>query len=223
MTHVMVFVPEHPGYGILPETMQSLMALRWPGPKTLVLFRGANSHWFVNVNTARNYETARQLFLDSDCDVLVTIEADMIVPPDALHHLTQTEGDVVYGLYCWRYNAHWNVQQRLNPNGGWSWSANPAEAKRAWSAVEFDVAGAGQGCTLFRRNVLEHVPFRLFEGDEGTFAQDWPFAWDCQQQGFLQRGTARVVCGHIDLENNRVLWPDVRNPLNYREEIYNGH
>lgn len=215
-----VYVPEHPNYGVLPETRDSLSRLEWDDAMELVFSRGRNTHFFPNINTCNTYERARQMMLGGDYDAMLTVEADMIIPPDAARLLSQVDGDVIYGLYCWRYNQHWNAQQRLDPFGGWSYSAWPPDAKAVWGKGAFPVAGAGQGCTFYHRRVLEKVPFRLFDGDEGTFAQDWPFAWDCQTLGFKQMATTDVVCGHVDLGENAVYWPDITQPTAFRQETY---
>jgi len=40
--------------------------------------------------------------LDQGFDALLTIEHDMVIPPDALLKLLDTKADVVYGLYVFR-------------------------------------------------------------------------------------------------------------------------
>jgi len=53
-------------------------------------------------NTLHQYQLARDIVLDQGFDALLTIEHDMVIPPDALLKLLDTKADVVYGLYVFR-------------------------------------------------------------------------------------------------------------------------
>jgi hypothetical protein len=84
-----------------------------------------------------------------------------------------------------------------------SLSLYPRELKAAQEQGWCEVSGAGFGCLLIKRGVLERVPFR----DAGN-APDLPFAQDCVRQKIKQIGRTDVVCGHIETdENNVTLWP----------------
>jgi hypothetical protein len=62
----------------------------------------------------------------------------------------------------------------------------------------------GWGCTLIRREVLEHIAIgNNGDGDAG----DLTFARDCMQHGYRLLARFDVECGHI-LPNGKVLWPN---------------
>ena len=90
-------------------------------------------------------------------------------------------------------------QVRGSQGKGETWQ----EREAMWGKV-VDTAGVGLGCTLIRRDVLEAIPFRV---KDEWIANDWYFAIDAREKGFIQRHDCSVVCGHID--GYRTLWPDV--------------
>ena len=69
-------------------------------------------------NIAHNYNKARKWVLENDYDALFTVEADMIVPPDALEKLLAVDADVAYGLYCFKNTSTWSAWSQLSLDGG---------------------------------------------------------------------------------------------------------
>ena len=51
-------------------------------------------------NIAHNYNKARDLVMSNGYDALMTVEADMVIPTNALSKMIKHDADVVYGLYC---------------------------------------------------------------------------------------------------------------------------
>ena len=169
-------------------------------------------------NIAHNYQKARRFVLDNGYDYLFTVEADMIIPPDALTRLLACESDVAYGLYCFKNTSSWSAWIQLDMDGGRSLRKEPAIAKAMWGKV-IDVAGVGLGCTLISRNVLEVLDFRV-DDTRPSLHNDWCFAYDCQQEGFRQVCDLGCVCGHISLKPSpRVIWPDPDMPRMYRNDF----
>jgi GT2 family glycosyltransferase len=172
-------------------------------------------------NIAHNYNKARRFVLDNGYDYLFTVEADMVIPPDALDKLLAVcEGgaDVAYGLYCFRNTSTWSAWTILTMEYGRSIRKDPEQAKAAWGKV-IDVAGVGTGCTLIKREVLEQIEFRTDEMHPDVH-HDWVFAYDLQQKGFVQRCDLSVVCGHISMTPfPRILWPDPDAPRMYRNDF----
>lgn len=159
-----------------------------------------------NRDIAAKYNQARVMTLEGGYDALMTIEADMIPPENALQRLDRVEADIVYGLYVSRHGKHpWlsmmNVTEQVRGSVGMgeTWQERGA----MWGKV-VDTAGVGLGCTLIRRDVLEAIPFRV---RDQWIANDWYFAIDAREMGFSQKHDCSVVCGHID--GYRTLWPDV--------------
>jgi hypothetical protein len=152
------------------------------------------------------------------------------VPPHAIQSLVDAGADIAYGLYVWRHNLRrWSAYTELDLFGGYSLSLFHERARGAWGQV-VDVAGLGMGCTLIRRNVLEALPFRLYEGEaddwvvkeygdrvrflggdphrpqKNMFCDDWMLALDAAHHGFTQRAHLGVACGHV-AEEGWTLWP----------------
>lgn len=163
------------------------------------------------------HNEARRMVLDGDYDALFLVEADMVIPPDALSKLAALNVPVVYSLYVTRHEPHrWLALTRLTPDDCEFVSDDPDYARRWFGDGKqaIETQGAGMGCTLIRRDVLETLAFRL--DHFCVNADDWAFALDCIAYGILQVTHCGVVCGHID--GSRVLWPDVNAPRLVRKE-----
>lgn len=171
-------------------------------------------------NVLAKYEFARRLALAMDYEVLLTVEADVIVPPDTLERLLAVDADVAYGLYCSRYGRHqWLAYTMLAADRGRSLSDDHELARAVWGQV-FPTVGVGMGCTLIHRRVLEAVPFRLDPGSD-MLANDWYFALDLQEKGFRQAHDLGVVCGHVcGPPSAKIVWPDPAAPWGYRYEFF---
>lgn len=185
--------------------------------------KGDNPYFDSNgrYNICHNYQKARRWVLDNDYDYLFTVEADMIIPPDALTKLLAVDTDVAYGLYCFKNTSTWSAWTELDMEHGRSIRKDPELAKGFWGKV-IEVAGVGMGCTLIRRNVLEALDFRVDDFNPDVH-NDWVFAYDLQQKGFTQKCDLSVVCGHISMTPlPRVIYPDPEAPRLYRNEFING-
>ena len=239
---LLAFTPLHPDYGIHGAALDGILRLVRPkGVELHMLFVDGDNDDKPFVNIVKKHNYARQIVLDNDYDYMLSIEADMIVPPDTILRLLQADADIAYGLYVWRqHNKRWSAYKDINLWGGHSISFNHGgqDAKDAWGKV-IDVAGLGMGCTLISRKVLKRLPFRLHDGSDswiqdeyaGQFktlgidpkrkhlemvCDDWLLAMDAQHYGFTQRAHCGVVCGHID--GDGVLWPDPYADMLYRVE-----
>ena len=244
---VLAFTPFHPAYGVRPRTWQSIrQAIQaYEGQVDWVAMSGDNPHAVAYDNVARQQNKARRLALDGGYDALLSIEADMIIPPDTISALIEANADIAYGLYVWRHRVQrWSAYTDLNLFGGKSIAFWQDKAQDAWGDI-IDVAGLGMGCTLIRTDVLKHLRFRLYEGRRDDWevqaykpqlefmganpykprksmvCTDWMMAMDAAHFGYSQRCNTRVVCGHIDTDGG-VLWPDPDAPELYRRDCDNA-
>lgn len=201
--NVLICTPFGPApHRIHPLTQQSIDALGCASVKLETNGKVANRY----VDLCDKYNQARKLVLNGGYDAMLHIDADMVVPVDTLDRLIAVDTDVAYGLYVMRTNpSHWLCWVNGEPL---------SDHKTAWGRV-VKSTGAGMGCTLIRRNVLERIEFRT----DGVVAADWNFAQDCWRYGFGQAHDLGCVCGHID--NDKVLWPDVEAPELFRVEKLN--
>lgn len=155
-------------------------------------------------NVVRQYQKAWKMALEGGYDALLTVEHDMIIPPDTIEKLVDTDSPVVYGVYMLRHGTKtlnaWRYEN--NRNMGMSLSLYPKEVAKARKQGWIEVCGVGWGCTLIRRQVLEKISVRENVQDAG----DVGFASDCIRRGFRQIARFDTLCGHIEPDGN-VLWP----------------
>lgn len=228
----LLFTPLHPLYGVLPETLASITAVVQSSPDVHVMLWGSqrqynNPNLDENANNNQDirdkYNIGRAVALSQGFEAMLTIEADMIVPPDTLARLIALDADIALGVYCWRWRpSRWSVYTELNQWGGKSVTFDPAFAVRSWGEP-INAVGTGLGCTLIKRRVLEALPFRLFDSDPrhlGIVASDWALSCDAQQAGYRQRADLGLVCGHVDLSKGVVYWPDPIQPEFYKGVSY---
>lgn len=157
-------------------------------------------------NVLHQYQQARELFLKggqeggheaSPYDMLITIEHDQMLPDtDALQRLIDTPGDVIYAPYLLRHDIK---KINLYRRHGWrdlgeSLSVYPDELAEARTVPIWPVSGAGFGCTLFRRAVLEAISFEA--SDAANFCPDMGFARAALHQRFESVGRMDVPVAH---------------------------
>lgn len=203
------------------HTVQSIFVQQWDGPLDFLFLSGETTDDVYQAVTDK-YNRAREQALSGGYDALFCVEADMLIPPDALAKLVSVGADVAYGLYCWRHDpatGMWSAYPVVGPTKGYSLSHIKDEARACWGRVAI-VNGVGLGCTLIRRRVLEAVPFRHAEGGVTRNIPvhcDWVLSEDCQAHGFTQVMDLSVVCGHIrPTEPRTVVWPDINQDDLYR-------
>ena len=213
---IMVFTPV---YRLEPETVEAVLALEWDGAITWVfqrdnpqeiigdLARSGDARKAGILNHLHQYKRGRETFLQGRYDAMLIVESDMIPPRDALTRLAAVPADVIYGVYRFRASDVINIFE-LYPgtprNIVESLSIHPHLLKRAVKLGVYPCSGAGFGCTLIRRRVLERLELRI---DERNSAHcDTYFSTDVLRAGFRQAAEMRVVCGHKNT-NGEVLWP----------------
>lgn len=205
MPRVLVFTPTHDDL-LEAETVASVEALRFTAGTFDWVVSDENPHPGRDMrNVVHQFQKGRRLALEGGYDAMLSVEHDMIVPSDALDRLWATDAGVVYGCYQLRHKMRSvNLFRYENSRSvGMSLSLYPRDLNLARQQGWIEVSGAGFGCLLFRRQVLEGVPFR----DAGN-APDLPFASDCVRRSIKQIGRTDVVCGHIDkVWANATLWP----------------
>ena len=198
-----------------PETVASVVRQRWDGEMVWEVGR-RNSFPPPDIrNVFEQFRRARERTLAGGYDALLTVEHDMVLPPDAVERLWAVDADVVYGVYLLRHGS--NVVNALEAsqgrNIGMSLTFAPRLLAKAQRADVVEVSGVGFGCTLMRRAVLEHIPFRP-DGEDGQ-APDIPFATDCLRAGVRQMAHFGVQCGHV--EEGKVL--QVAQEINERVRV----
>jgi len=151
-------------------------------------------------NVVAQYQHGREMTLADGYDAMLTVEHDMVIPPDAIEKLNSTDAPVVFGVYVLRHGMKvlnaWQYQG--NNNIGMSLSLYRQELREARARGWAQVSGVGWGCTLIRREVLERLPIRRGDGDAGDLA----FASDCLHLGIRMIARFDVPCDHIEPDGN---------------------
>lgn len=211
---VLTYVPLKPTRPRLhPLTAAAIESLDWPAmPIAYGRNDSATNHY---TDLCDKHDQARDMALYGGYDALFLVEADMVIPPDALRKLATLDVPVAYGLYVRRYPPYeWLALTKLTSDDHEFVSAD-ANYARQWlgdGTQAIETCGVGLGCTLIRRDVLEKLSFRQWRG----MADDWAFALDCCAYGIPQFTHTGVVCGHVS--DDVVLWPAVDEPGLVRKE-----
>jgi hypothetical protein len=159
-----------------------------------------NPYTEKNRNVVAQYQRAFEMARAGGYEALVTVEHDMVLPPDAFEKLMATDAPVVYGVYLLRHGTKTlSAWQYINKtNIGMSLSLYPNELKTAWAQGWLEVSGVGWGCTLIRRNVFETLSVRGDVSDAGDIA----FSTDCLRAGHKMIARFDVPCLHIEPSGN---------------------
>jgi hypothetical protein len=169
-----------------------------------------------HANVLASYRRGRARALKGGFDAMLTAEHDMILPDHALQTLTDTMGDVVYGVYLFRWGTYvLNTFEYINDkNMGESLSLAPRKARAALKKGIVRVSGCGWGCTLLRRSALERIEFPEYWKENPAF--DVAFAQQAVRAGLRLYANFNVLCGHM--KDDELLVP-FENPSDFE---YNG-
>ena len=215
MALVLVYCPTYQtpdGLAIWAETRRSIDQLSFTG-EIIRIISDDNPYPPPDArNVLYQYQKARAIALHELADALLTVEHDIIAPPDALQKLWDTGAPVVYGVYLFRHGppALNTLRYTTGSAPDMPLSRFPDDLARAWADGIANVSGAGFGCTLIRREVLEAIPFR--SGPDHPHP-DLPFAADCIRAGIRQVAHFKVLCGHI-CPDGSILWPEMGKMTN---------
>lgn len=199
----MTFTPY--GNRLEPETVTAVTGLDWSGEITHV-FQHAPQTGNAHEDILYQYKRGRELFLNSDCDYMLVIESDIIPPADTLQKLMELDADCGYGVYVFRKSPVINIFEKYYQgakNQGSSLSLSAQKLRRAIKARRIECTGAGLGCVLIKRHILDLIDFRLAPN---AHCDTW-FNIDVMRGGFSQMADMTVICGH-KREDGLILWPE---------------
>lgn len=206
-----------------PETVASMDAQRFEGVLDWVVSKDNPYPVPDHRNVLAQYRVARERCIRDGYDALLTVEHDMILPQNAVQELANTPGDVVYGVYLFRWGSYvLNAFEFIGDrNIGESLSLHSKKARAAIKAGVVRVSGCGWGCTLLRRSALETIEFP--ETYPENPAYDIRFAQLAIRAGLLMNANLRVLCGHkqrvatvrntqrTDVAREEIIWPFVHD------------
>jgi hypothetical protein len=230
MTRIMVFTPtwidERTGEdAIAAECTDALMSQALGDDFDFDWHVTTDNPWPIGDyrNVLHQYRAAREYFLRSSAhwDALLTLEHDNILPdPGALQRMLDTSGDVVYAPYMLRHNLRvlnvFRFPGSHPPAVKDSLSYYQTELTQARQAVVWRVSGAGFGCTLIRRHVLEAIEFEEPGGRDTNWCPDLRFVEACRKKNIECVARFDVLVDHLDRETGEQLTPWTRKELRSR-------
>ena len=137
----------------------------------------------------------RKKVLEGCYDYFLSLEQDVIPPPDIIERLLRANKKIVTGVYYTRYMVQ----------------GKPKYLPLIWQQVESDkmrfmeeselnkgvqpIYACGLGCILIHKSVLEKIKFR-YEEDKVTF-DDMFFCKDARDNGFELFADTSLKCQHL--------------------------
>lgn len=199
MSRVLLFCPT---VKLNHATFDAINGLRFDGTLDR-MFTHDNPHGELNgQNIIHNYRKAERIVKAEDYDYLLTVEDDIIVPPDALEKMIAVDADIVYGVYCFRKGAPLiNISKPGDLMESYGLPGNLKEWQALYGQI-IPCGGLGFGCTLIKRSVFDVLSLHSDSGHDG----DSQLARDALHLGLSQMCDTTVLCGHTRPDTTTV-WP----------------
>lgn len=140
----------------------------------------------------------RDHVLKKGYDYFLSLEQDVIPPPNVIEVLLNHQKLAVSAVYFTRYFDHGKPIFRPL-----LWEHSPLSSEKMQFVSEdtlqsnqlISILACGLGCILIHRSVLEKISFRLFS-DKGTY-DDMPFCSDLKEQHIPLYADTAVKCKHL--------------------------
>ena len=165
----------------------------------------------INIKLGKNYihrtisESAniiRDAFLKSDCDALLIIESDVMpIKHNAIELLSEHLNDYagIGGIYYKGFhNDEW-FEENYN-------EFEPLQNTTLLS-----------GCTLYRRDAIQNIPFRYDVSNLGALPDAW-MSCDMTLLGYKQANYTKVKCEHLHNELGERGWTELKEKIKKMEE-----
>lgn len=176
---------------IRPETFKSIYGLDRAGHE--VLFDYVRGY-----DCARARNLIAQECLDYGFDAVLTVDSDVVVPPDALRLLAEGDCPVVLGTYPRRGET---AGSEVFLPGRRDFTDENRVSFADMPRGRFPAKGGGLGCALIRRGAFEALArpwFRYVQYDSGAvLSEDNYFCCEAAKAGLGIEADGRVRCGHV--------------------------
>jgi len=176
-------------------TFKSIYDLARPA-NTIIEF-----HYFqgYGVDQARNH--IARCAIEGQFSHVFFVDADIVLPPDALLKLLAHDKDVVSGLYG-RKRIGSNVVEVFNWNPNARNGVSTLQLKQLMPPGLHKVAAVGLGCCLIKTGVFKRMQYPMFEyfypeDPTMTISEDIVFCQNVYDNKMVVFVDSSVVCGHI--------------------------
>ena len=184
-----------------------------PCKETVDALDKCGMEWDFHVRTGYGVDMQRNriaaMSLAEGYDWLLMVDADILLPTDALANLLEHDVDVCMGWYLNRHE-HGDAKRTCLYGLGHGWNyyeADKLREKRDGGTYTLKVKGGGLGCCLVRTQVFDAMRFPWFvwsdvsfdrrTGDVRSNGEDIDFCVRCENSGIPIYADTRVECGHI--------------------------
>lgn len=194
---------------IYPDTFKSIYDVDKTGHE--VLFNYVRGY---DCATARN--NIAQLSLNLNCEYVLMVDNDVVIPKDTLQNLTNNPREVCLGYYAHRgadneYTGRTCICKLTNALGK-KYFNYPLESEytsedmhklKEMGETKIVVHGGGMGCAFINTKVFNRLAYPWYDwvnySDEhrGMLSEDLYFCERCKKAGIPIYTDVRVECGHI--------------------------
>ena len=176
---------------ICPETFRSIYNLK----------KGDHD---VTFDFVKGYDCAKarndigRRTLDGGYDAVLMVDSDIILPEDALVHLTEIRSDITLGCYPHGHKQSHEVELfrvgSKNYEKRYTYDTMPKQDRLI-------VKGGGMGCALIRADVFKKIPYPWFQyvnyANEKHLSEDLYFCSAANMHHLRIEADTRVRCGHL--------------------------
>jgi hypothetical protein len=137
-------------------------------------------------NVTESVNFLRDMFLKTSCKYFVILESDVLPPQNWLHSFNEVieKADIIGGIY---YKGFHSTEMFSLPD-------------------EFQFTHhVLSGCALYKREVIERIPFRWSLENRGAFPDAW-ICYDSSRNGnnFKLANYSKIKCKHLDKPGSMV-------------------
>ena len=162
--------------------------------------------WRIRDMVTRDHNIIREKVLEERYDYLLILDQDVVPPKDVIEKLLAHEKDVVSALFFGPHEINneikvmpfaWVFSKEI---GDWNHTGYLLESE-IWEPKLLQIAFAGMGCILIKREVLEKVSFRYSKEMDA-----WDDRWlgvDVWANGFSFWLDNTVKCLHLYKEKKK--------------------
>lgn len=166
----------------------------------------------------------RQYALDHGYDYFLSLEQDILPPPDVIERFLRHEKKIVTGVYFKLYalaltakgsDKTFKTKKKILAPVLFKFTSDPHKMEICTihdvkKPQLLKVRASGLGCMLIHRSVLEKIPFRV-EPELDAF-DDVLFCSDLYEQGFELYADTTALCKHLILKKDVKMFDTKETP-----------